>query len=164
MTLFRRVLTYLIVSLWLVAFLGCGVSKEEHEKTVSELKNTKMALEKAMADLDRNKTDLTQAKTKMASLEKSLAESQAQIKIASEKTALENKNRESNKAMLDKLAASQKEAQELRVMVKNLTGENTDLKSMIDKLKTEYAEIQKKLGGGMESSAPQLPVGLPKMP
>ena len=42
---------------------------------------------------------------------------------------------------MDKLAASQKEAQELRTMVNNLTGENADLKNMIQKLKNEYAEI-----------------------
>jgi hypothetical protein len=36
-------------------------------------------------------------------------------------------------------------------MVNNMTGENADLKNMIQKLKSEYAEIQKKLGGGMES-------------
>ena len=65
---------------------------------------------------------------------------------------------------MDKLAASQKEAQELWTMVNNLTGENADLKNMIEKLKSEYAELQKKLGGGMESSAPQLPAGLPKTP
>jgi predicted nuclease with TOPRIM domain len=65
--------------------------------------------------------------------------------------------------MQDKLAAAQKEATDLRAKVESLTGENANLKGMLDKLKAEYAEIQKKLGG-LQSPTKELPTGLPKKP
>ncbi len=61
-----RVLTFFFVALAVIAMVGCGVSKEDHEKTVSELSKTK--------------ADLAQAKTKIAELEKALSEAQAQRK------------------------------------------------------------------------------------
>jgi hypothetical protein len=48
--------------------------------------------------------------------------------------------------------------------VEGLTGENANLKGMLEKLKAEYAEIQKKLGGGAQMPTQQLPAGLPKKP
>jgi len=61
-----RVLTFLFVTLAVIALVGCGVSKEDHEKTVSELSKTK--------------ADLAQAKTKIGELEKSLTEAQLSSK------------------------------------------------------------------------------------
>jgi peptidoglycan hydrolase CwlO-like protein len=162
MKTFKRVLTSAFVILAVIAFAGCGVSKEDHEKAVSELSKTK--------------ADLAQAKTKMADLEKSLTEAQAKLKSQAmqpppppppppaEKPTEVEKPASVDTGMQDKLAAAQKEATDLRAKVEGLTGENASLKGMLDKLKAEYAEIQKKLGGGAQVPSPQLPAGLPKRP
>jgi len=152
----KRLLTLFFVALAITALVGCGVSKEEHEKAVSELNKTK--------------AELAQAKTKMADMEKSLSEAQAQLKSQAkepsptEKPVLVEKPGAVDTGMQDKLAAAQKEATDLRAKVESLTGENANLKGMLDKLKAQYAEIQKKLGGGVEVPTQQLPAGLPKKP
>ena len=63
---FKQFLTFFFVTLAIIALAGCGVSKEEHEKTVAELSKTK--------------ADLAQANSKTAELEKSLSGAQAQAK------------------------------------------------------------------------------------
>ena len=52
----KPLLTLFFVALAVIALEGCGVSKEEHEKAVSELSKTK--------------EELAQAKTKMGGMEK----------------------------------------------------------------------------------------------
>jgi prefoldin subunit 5 len=146
----NKVLMSILVTFGIIALVGCGVSKEEHEKAVSELNKTK--------------AELAQAKTKMADMEKSLSEAQAQLKSQAEKPAVAEKPGTVDTGVQDKLAAAQKEAADLRAKVKSLTGENANLKGMLDKLKAEYAEIQKKLGGGVQTPTQQLPAGLPKKP
>jgi uncharacterized protein (DUF3084 family) len=154
-----QVLTWFFVALAVMALVGCGVSKEDYEKTVSELSKTK--------------ADLAQAKTKIAEVEKSLSEAQAKLKsqamqpAPAERPAAVEKPAAVDTGTQDKLAAAQKEAADLRAKVDSLTGENANLKGMLDKLKAEYAEIQKKLGGGVpgvQTPAPQVPAGLPKKP
>ena len=49
-------LTLFFVALAVIVLVGCGVSKEEHEKALSELSKTK--------------EELAQAKTKMGGMEK----------------------------------------------------------------------------------------------
>jgi prefoldin subunit 5 len=146
----KKALMSILVTLGIIALVGCGVSKEEHEKTVSELNKTK--------------AELAQAKTKMADMEKSLSEAQAQLKSQAEKAAVAEKPSAVDTGTQDKLAAAQKEATDLRAKVESLTGENANLKGMLDKLKAEYAQIQKKLGGGVQAPTQQLPAGLPKKP
>ena len=63
---FKQFLTFFFVTLAIIALAGCGVSKEEHEKTVAELNKTK--------------ADLAQANSKTAELGKSLSGAQAQAK------------------------------------------------------------------------------------
>jgi prefoldin subunit 5 len=146
----KKALMSILVTLGIIALVGCGVSKEEHEKAVSELNKTK--------------AELAQAKTKMADMEKSLSEAQAQLKSQAEKAAVAEKPAAVDTGTQDKLAAAQKEATDLRAKVESLTGENANLKGMLDKLKAEYAQIQKKLGGGVQAPTQQLPAGLPKKP
>ena len=152
----RQMLTCFFVALAVMALVGCGVSKEDYEKTVSELSKTK--------------ADLAQANTKIAEMEKSLSEAQAQLKSQpkepspAEKSAAVEKPAAVDTGMQDKLAAAQKEATDLRAKVDSLTGENANLKGMLEKLKAEYAEIRKKLGGGVQAPTQQLPAGLPKKP
>ncbi|MBP1740401.1 MAG: hypothetical protein H6Q48_2694, partial [Deltaproteobacteria bacterium] len=79
------------------------------------------------AELNKAKADLAQANSKAAALEKTL-----------------NKvNRESE----EKVVAAQKECGDAQAKVDTLTKENAELKGMLDKLKAQIAELQKKVGG-----------------
>src|SRR3974377_2216052 len=90
-----RMATFLFVALAVIAMIGCGVSKEDHEKVVAELSKTK-------ADLD-------QAQTKIAELEKALSEAQAQQKALSEALA-QAKSQPKGPSPAEKPAAAPKEA------------------------------------------------------
>ena len=148
----KKVMMAILVTLGIIALVGCGVSKGDYEKMASEL--------------SKAKEELTQANTKLADMEKSLNEAQAQLKgqaekpSPAEKPAVAEKPGAVDTGAQDKLAASQKESTECRAKVESLTKENANLKALLDKLKAEYAELQKKLGG----STQQLPAGLPKKP
>jgi peptidoglycan hydrolase CwlO-like protein len=152
----KKVLMSVLFTVGIIALVSCGsgVSKEDYDKTVGELNKTK--------------ADLAQAQTKITEMEKSLSEAQAQLKSQpkepspAEKPAAVEKPAAAETGMQDKLAASEKEAADLRAKVQSLTSENANLQGMLEKLKAEYAELQKKVGGGMQTQ--QLPGGLPKKP
>jgi lipid-binding SYLF domain-containing protein len=100
-----RVLTCSFVALAVTAMGGCGVSKDDYDKTISELSKTK--------------ADLAQAQTKIAELEKSLSEAQAQQKAASEALAQQKaaseaqaraKSQPKEPSPAEKPATAQKEA------------------------------------------------------
>ena len=128
----NRVLMLIFVTLGIIALVGCGGSKQDYEKAVSELNKTK--------------AELAQANTKIADLEKSLNEAQAQLKGQAGKAA---------PATGTQVAASQKETEECRAKVDSLTKENSNLKALLDKLKAEVAELKNKLGGATQ----KLPLG-----
>jgi SH3 domain-containing YSC84-like protein 1 len=77
-------LTCFFVALGVLAMVGCGVSKEDYEKTVAELNKTKADLAQTktkIAELEKALSETqAQAKTKIAELEKALSEAQAQLK------------------------------------------------------------------------------------
>jgi len=149
-------LSILVVTSVLV-LAGCGISKEEHEKAVSELGKVKTELEKSVAELKKVKADLAQAVSKNEGLEKALSDAQTQIKSASKGSV-----DVMSTAAQDKLAAAHKQVNDLQEQVRSLSRENGNLKVMLDKIQTEYAEIQKKLGGGIQAPTQQLPAGIPK--
>ena len=101
---------------------GCGVSKDDHEKVVSELAQTK--------------SELAQAKAKIAEMEKSVSKAVDQFKGVSNAPEMLQK----------KLAASEKEAADLRAKVEGLTGENSRLKELMEKMKAQFEDLQKKFG------------------
>lgn len=133
----NKVLMLILVTFGILALVSCGGSKGDYEKVVSEL--------------NKAKADLAQANTKIADMEKALNEAQAQLKSQAEKPS---------PAVAEKpgAVASQKETADCQAKVDSLTKENSSLKAMLDKLKAEFAELQKKLGG----TTPKLPSGLPK--
>ena len=61
-----RLVPFAFVAVAVIALVGCGVSKDDYDKTVSELTKTK--------------ADLAQAQKKIADLEKALSDAQAQQK------------------------------------------------------------------------------------
>ena len=137
----NKVLMLILVTFGIIALVGCGGSKQDYEKAVSELNKTK--------------ADLAQANAKMADMEKSLNEAQAKLKSQAEKPSPAEKPAVAGKPGT---VASQKETADCQAKVDSLTKENSSLKAMLDKLKAEYAALQKKLGGATQ----QLPSGLPK--
>ena len=132
----KKVLVSILVTLGIIALVSCGGSKGDYEKAVSEL--------------DKTKAELAQAKAKMADMEKSLDEARAQLKSQAGKPSPAEKPAVA--------AATEKEATDCRAKVESLTKENSSLKALVAKLKAEYAELQKKLGGATQ----KLPSGLPK--
>ena len=133
---FGQVLTCIFVVFALIALVGCGVSKEDHEKVVSDLNKTKADLEKSKADLDKAKADLTQANSKAAALEKSLNEAKGQSEA--------------------KVAAAQTQAGDLQSKVDSLTKENADLQGMLGKSQSpdcrDAKEGWRSPGAGQESA------------
>jgi len=157
MKAFQHLFLSILVAASVLALSGCGVSEEQHGKAVTELGRVKAELDKTMAELKKTEADLAQAVSKNAALEKSLGEAQAQIRSESKGSAAAISS-----AAQDKLAASQKQVSDLQAQVKSLSRENSNLKILLEKLQAEYAEIQKKLGGGVQLPTQQLPAGLPK--
>lgn len=141
MKTYNKVLMLILLTFGIIALVGCGGSKQDYEKAVSELNKTK--------------ADLAQANAKMADMEKSLNEAQAKLKSQAEKPSPAEKPAVAEKPGT---VASQKETADCEAKVESLKKENSSLKAMLDKLKAEFAELQKKLGGTTQ----KLPSGLPK--
>ncbi len=144
MKAFKQVLTCVFVVFALIALVGCGVSKADHEKVVSDLNKTKADLEKSTADMNKAKADLAQANSQIAAMEKSLNEAKGQSE--------------------EKVAAAQQQAGDLQAKVDSLSKENADLQGMLDKLKEQIAELQKKVGGAVQAPAKNLPAVPAKKP
>ncbi len=67
-------------------------------------------------------------------------------------------------ATQDDLIAFDQQVNDLQAKINALSSENATLKDMLNKLKEEYAAIQKTLGKAVEAPTQQLPVGLPQKP
>jgi len=101
-----------LIGLMVIAFVlvGCGISKDEHEKIASELyktkieidktkteltktqkefANTKTELHKIKAELDKTKMELKQANAEFAEMEKTCNEARSLLKIDLEKQVKE---------------------------------------------------------------------------
>ena len=141
---FGQVVTCVFVVFALIGLVGCGVSKDDHEKVVSDLNKTKADLEKSKADLNKAKADLAQANSKVAALEKSVNDAKGQSD--------------------EEVAAAQKQAGDLQAKVESLTKENADLQGMLEKLNAQIAEVQKKVGGAVQAPAKNLPAVPAKKP
>lgn len=132
-----------LILLIAIAFLGCGVSKEEHEKTVA---------------------DLNQAKGKIAEFETALKQAQAKPKAEVKAPAAEAKPAEAaekpsapaDSGLEEKLAAAGKEAADLKEKLAGLTNENSSLKELIEKLKGQLAGLREKIPG-IQTPAKELP-------
>lgn len=135
--------TCVLVVVAIIALVGCGISKEDHEKVVSELNKIKADLDKSKADLSKAQADLAQANSKAAALEKSLNEAKGQSE--------------------EKVAAAQKQAGDLQAKVDTLSKEKADLEGMMEKLKTQLADLQKRVGGA-QAPAKNLPALPAKKP
>ena len=61
-----------------IFLVGCGISEEEYEKKVSELKHVKAKLAKTEVEVKETKARLNQANMKNAEMERALTEAQNQ--------------------------------------------------------------------------------------
>ena len=109
MKVLTRMLTFFFVALAVLAMVGCGVSKEDYEKSVSELNKTKADLAQTktkIAELEKALSETqAQAKTKIAELEKALSEAQAQLKSQPKEASPAEKPAATEKEATDPQAA-----------------------------------------------------------
>jgi len=142
MKTFKRVVMTTFLSGMVIAFVGCGVSQEDHDKAVSELNETKSALAESKAKHAEKEKALKQAKAQLESAAKALETKEERFKVL-EKTAVVGVD----KAMKETLAAFEKEATDLKAQVRTLTGENSRLQQLLENLKAQFVELKQKLGG-----------------
>lgn len=107
MKTFKRILASAFLAFVVIAFAGCGVSKEDHEKVVSELSKAKAELEKTVAELNKSKAELAQTSSKVADVEKSLSEALAQLKGEAKEPAATEKPAAPGTGTQDKPGATQ---------------------------------------------------------
>ena len=98
-----------------IFLVGCGISEEEYEKKVSELKHVKAKLAKTEVEVKETKARLNQAKMKNAEMERALTEAHNQLKIAL------RKQKQNKEALEAPLIAARNEAVYLRQKLEELT-------------------------------------------
>jgi septal ring factor EnvC (AmiA/AmiB activator) len=104
----QQALTLLLVKIAIFGLAGCGISKDEHEKVVSQL-------EQANAQLAKVSAELEQANAKIAKMEESQTDDVAGLKIALKK------HKRARKLLRASLANSQRETTILRQQLDELT-------------------------------------------
>ncbi|UCB48768.1 MAG: hypothetical protein JSW56_16855 [Deltaproteobacteria bacterium] len=143
MNAFKQTVTLLVVNIALIGLAGCGVSKDEHEKVLSQL-------DKANALLAETRAELEQANSKIASMEKLPPNDQHDLSIALKK------HKRARQLLRASLADSQRETTILRQQLDELTQSlmkvtreldvtkqaNEVLKQQIDELMKEKTRLQ----------------------
>jgi chromosome segregation ATPase len=104
----QQALTLLLVKIAILGLAGCGISKDDHEKVVSQL-------EQANAQLAEVGAELEQANAKIAKMEKPQTDEVAGLKIALKK------HKRARKLLRASLASSQRETTILRQQLDELT-------------------------------------------
>lgn len=155
---------------------GCGVSKEEHQKTVAELNGVKAELEKKEADLNRVRFDLdkrtielkqakletretAEALTKARNeLQTALKRHQREVKtiqaplvgVGREAAFLRQKVDELTQGLLrrgEELGLFKDANETLRGQVGELTEEKTRLQGLLEDRKAKISELERRLRG-----------------
>lgn len=103
----------LSVVLAFFVFSACGVSKDEHQK--------------ALAELEKIKAELTQAKAKIVEMEKAVKIPKIDANI------------------MEKLRSAEEKAGDLSAKVKSLISENETLNENLAKVKAMMGDLQEKL-------------------
>lgn len=103
----RQSVALFAATIAVAGLVGCGISKDDHEKIVSELDKTR-------AELSRAEGKLHEANIKILEMKNSLVEAQNQCKIAI------RKHERGKKQMQAALVASQREATILRQQLEEL--------------------------------------------
>lgn len=136
-----RLFILMVVTAVSFILVGCGVSKDEHKETLSKLYETKARLERANA--------------KIAQLEKSLSQTQEQLK-----TAMNKPTREAPETG-NQLEAAQQETKKLAEQVKALKDENGRLQGLLSNWKEKFASLEEKVKA-LQERATDLKSGLLK--
>jgi aminopeptidase N len=84
--------TIIITILLATLLTGCGIKKEDHQRVLAELEETKQALEQSQSDVSRLKAELTSASSRL----KDLAQEVEKLKN-SDRTAFANASSESDR-------------------------------------------------------------------
>jgi len=121
-----------LVTLTLLGFVGCEISKEENEKVVSQL-------EKTTAQLAEAKASLELANAKVTEMEKLLAQVQGQLRIAREKQT------RTRQVLRASLADSQRETTILRQQLDELMQRVMQLSRELDITKQANEVLKEKI-------------------
>jgi septal ring factor EnvC (AmiA/AmiB activator) len=108
MKAFKQTVTLLTVNIALIGLLGCGISKEDHERVLSQL-------EMANAQLAKTRAELEQANKKIAKIEASQPDEQGKLGIELKK------QKRARQLLRASLADSQRETTILRQQLDELT-------------------------------------------
>jgi septal ring factor EnvC (AmiA/AmiB activator) len=108
MKAFKQTVTLLMVNIALIGLLGCGISKEEHHRVLSQL-------EMANAQLAKTRAELEQANKKIAKIEASQPDEQSKLGIELKK------QKRARQLLRASLADSQRETTILRQQLDELT-------------------------------------------
>jgi chromosome segregation ATPase len=148
MKAFKQTVTLLIMNITLIGLVGCGISKDEHEKVVSQL-------EKVNEELAKTRSDLEQTNKKMIKLDALQPDEPNKLRIAL------RKEKRARKLLRASLADSQRETTILRQQLDELTQSlmkvtreldvtkqaNEVLKRQIDELMKEKTRLQEMAEG-----------------
>jgi len=92
---YHKIITSCVIIIFSLALFGCGVSKEEHEKTLAELEKTKAELKQAqtkIAELSGTGKSDTGLKDKLSEAQKKASDLTGKLKSATlENSALKDK-------------------------------------------------------------------------
>ena len=139
----RQELTLLLIivlSVW--SLIGCGVSKEEHAKLVSELEKTKAELQKVQATAAEQKKSLLDISKIDPKLDEKLKAAQQKIND-----------------LTSKFKSITLQNSDLSSKIKDLSLQNGKLSEQKSKLEAMIAELQNKLKT-FEGQTKDLPTGL----
>lgn len=119
-----------------IGLTGCGVSKDEHQKVLSELEQTRAELRKTRAELE-------EANTKIFEIKKSFLTAQSESKIASRKYGREKKLMQAELVSARREAAIlRQQMDELRESFVRATREAVILKEANEMLRAKINELE----------------------
>jgi chromosome segregation ATPase len=128
----QQALTLLLLMIAIFGLVGCGISKDEHEKVVSQL-------EQANAQLAKFSAELEQANAKIAKMEKSQTDDVAGLKLALKK------HKRARKLLRASLASSQRETTILRQQLDELTQSLIKVSTELDITSQANEELKRQI-------------------
>ncbi len=144
MKIITKSVVLVISGLALLSLIGCGVSKEDHAKVVSELETTKAALQKAQAKIDEQQKSILAIPKIDPGLEEKLKAAQQKI---GDLTATFERLTSENGDLVAKLKGITLENGDLTAKLKGLVMENGDLSTKLKGLSLENSDLNSKLMG-----------------
>ena len=138
----------LLIGVTVIAFVlvGCGISKDEYEKTVSELSQTKMESNKTKAELTTAQKELANTKTEMNKIMAELDKTKIELKQAKDKFVEKEKACKGARSLLKiDLEKQVKEGQKIRSQLVISRHEVAHLKEELGELLNRFMNTAEEL-------------------